>query len=249
MTIHPSAERGFDLAADAYERARPGYPPEAVAWLCERLDLGPGCTVVDLAAGTGKLTRMLVPTGARVIAVEPVAGMRAKLVDALPSVEALPGVADELPFPDRSVDAITIAQAFHWFATEEALAELARVLRPRGALGLIWNLRDQEDALQRALTELIKPLRGDEPTAYDGHWRAVLEASARFGPIEETRFPSEQELDPDALVERIASISFVATAPEGLRSTLLERVRALAGGRTVRLPHVTTAFVSFSLLD
>jgi ubiquinone/menaquinone biosynthesis C-methylase UbiE len=249
LNIHPSAERGFDVAADAYERARPGYPLEAVAWLSERLGLRRGCTVVDLAAGTGKLTRMLVPTGARVIAVEPVVGMRAKLVDALPSVEALPGIAEELPLPDSSADAITIAQAFHWFATDEALAELARVLRPRGALGLIWNLRDQEDALQRAITEIIKPLRGNEPTAYDGRWRAVLEASPLFGPIEETRFQTEQELDANGLAERIASISFVATAPEELRSTVLERVRALAGDRTVRLPYVTTVFVSFSLLD
>ena len=244
MTLHPSAERGFDSAADAYERARPAYPAEAVAWLCARLGLGPGSTVVDLAAGTGKLTRMLEGTNARVIAVEPVDGMRAKLVEALPSVEALPGVAEELPLPDGSADAITVAQAFHWFATEDALAEMARVLRPRGALGLIWNLRDQRDPLQRAITELIRPLQGDEPTTYDGRWRTVLEASPLFGRLEEARFQNEQELDADGLAERVASISFVAAAREDLRTTVVERARALAGGRIVRLRYVTTAFVA-----
>ena len=244
MTLHPSAERGFDSAADAYERARPAYPAEAVAWLCERLGLGPGSTVVDLAAGTGKLTRMLEGTNAHVIAVEPVDGMRAKLVEALPSVEALPGVAEELPLPDGSADAITVAQAFHWFATEDALAEMARVLRPRGALGLIWNLRDQRDPLQRAITELIRPLQGDEPTTYDGRWRTVLEASPLFGRLEEARFQNEQELDADGLAERVASISFVAAAREDLRTTVVERARALARGRIVRLRYVTTAFVS-----
>ena len=244
MALHPSAERGFGTAADAYERARPGYPPEAVAWLAERLGLGSGSTVVDLAAGTGKFTRMLGRTGARVIAVEPVDGMRSKLVEALPSVEVLTGVAEELPLPDGSADAITVAQAFHWFAIEEALAEIARVLRPRGALGLIWNLRDQKDPLQRAITELIRPLRGNEPTAYDGRWRAVLEASPLFGPLAEARFESEQALDADGLAERVASISFVAAAPEDLRTAVVEGARALAGDRIVRLPYVTTAAVT-----
>jgi len=247
--VHPSAQRGFEVAADAYERARPGYPPEAVAWLSERLGLGPGCTVVDVAAGTGKLTRMLVETGARVIAVEPVDGMRAKLVDTVPSVEALSGVAQELPLPDSSADAITIAQAFHWFARNEALSEMARVLRARGALGLIWNLRDKRDALQRAITELIEPLRGNEPTAYDRRWRAVLESSTLFGPIEEARFQTEQQLDANGLAERIGSISFVATAAEELKSSVLRRVRELASDRIVRLPYVTTAFVSPVLPD
>ncbi|MDQ4081646.1 MAG: class I SAM-dependent methyltransferase [Actinomycetota bacterium] len=249
MTLHPSAERGFDSAADAYERARPGYPSEAVAWLCGRLGLTPRSTVVDLAAGTGKLTRMLLRTGARVIAVEPVDGMRAKLADALPSVEALPGVAENLPLPDRSADAITVAQAFHWFATDEALAEMARVLRPRGALGLIWNLREQRDPLQRAITELIRPLQGDEPTTYDGRWRTVLERSPLFGPLDEACFRNEQELDANGLAERIASISFVAAAREEERSTVVERARALAGDRIVRLPYVTAALVYRSLRD
>ena len=249
MTLHPSAERGFDSAADAYERARPAYPVEAVAWLCARLGLGPRSTVVDLAAGTGKLTRMLEGANARVIAVEPVDGMRAKLVEALPSIEALPGVAEELPLPDGSADAITVAQAFHWFATEDALAEMARVLRPRGGLGLIWNLRDQRDPLQRAITELIRPLQGDEPTTYDGRWRTVLEASPLFGPIDEARFRNEQELDANGLAERVASISFVAAARADIRTTVVERARALAGDRIVRLPYVTTAFVSFSLRE
>jgi ubiquinone/menaquinone biosynthesis C-methylase UbiE len=137
--VHAAAARGFARSADAYERARPDYPAEAIAWLAERVGLGPGRTVVDLAAGTGKLTRPLADNGARVIAVEPVAEMRA----ALPaSVEALDGTAESIPLDDGSVDLVTVAQAFHWFDGDAALAEIARVLRPEGRLVIEIMHRD-----------------------------------------------------------------------------------------------------------
>jgi ubiquinone/menaquinone biosynthesis C-methylase UbiE len=126
---HPNS-RSFELVADVYERARPEYPPEAVAWLAEKLGLAAGRTVLDLGAGTGKLTRALVPTGARVIAVEPGERMLAELRRAVPGVEALRGAAEAIPLRDDSVDAITVGQAFHWFRHDEAVPELHRVLRP-----------------------------------------------------------------------------------------------------------------------
>src|SRR5947208_10781774 len=122
MRVHPAAA-GFARAAGVYERARPEYPPEAVAWLVDRLDLPPGRVVVDVAAGTGKLTRLLVPSGARVVAVEPLAEMRAQLEEAVPSVEALEGTAEALPLADDFADAVTVAAAFHWFRAAEALPE------------------------------------------------------------------------------------------------------------------------------
>src|SRR5437588_5658396 len=115
MTVHESARRGFERHADAYERGRPNYPAEATAWLVTKLGLGPGRTVVDVGAGTGKLTRALLPSGATVIAVEPVAAMRAVLKRELPTVQAMNGTAESLPLPDASADAIVVGQAFHWF--------------------------------------------------------------------------------------------------------------------------------------
>jgi SAM-dependent methyltransferase len=128
--VHRSASRGFARASEAYERGRPGYPPEAVARLARELELRPGRVVLDLAAGTGKLTAHLVGTGAELVAVEPVAEMRAVIERALPGVAAYAGTAEEIPLETNSVDAVTVAQAFHWFSGEEALVEIHRVVRP-----------------------------------------------------------------------------------------------------------------------
>ncbi|MGZ4388715.1 MAG: class I SAM-dependent methyltransferase [Gaiellaceae bacterium] len=241
---HPSVWEGFGAEAAAYERGRPGYPDDAAAWLVEKLDLRPGRCVVDLAAGTGKLTRLLVPSGARVVAVEPADGMRAELVRAVPGVEAVAGRAEELPFPDGSADAVTVAQAFHWFATDEALTEIARVLRPGGRLALVWNVRDPEDPLQQALWALVEPLRPEEHRHATRSWRAVLEANPHFGPGEEARFAHTQRIDADALVDRVGSISFVATLPEPRRTELLARVRELAGGGEVEVDYTTELYAA-----
>jgi SAM-dependent methyltransferase len=243
--IHPTAARGFDAGAEAYERGRPGYPDAAIAWLAERLALRRGRTVLDLAAGTGKLTRQLVPTGSRVIAVEPTEGMRRQLERVLPGIEALPGTAEEIPLPDGSVDAVTVAQAFHWFRVEEALPEIHRVLRPSGGLALIWNSRDLDDPLQAELERILTSYRerlGDFPD-----WRPPLEASGLFGPVEETTFRFEQRLDADTLVERVHSISVIAALPDHERRTVLERVRAAASGleEPFAFPYVTEVFMCF----
>ena len=150
--MHPVAAAGFASAADVYDRARPSYPEEAVAWMAQRCELGEGKTVVDVGAGTGKLTRLLPTTRAHVIAVEPVAEMRAKLT----GVQALDGTAEEIPLPDGSADVITVAQAFHWFDHERALPELHRVLKPGGTFAatvpsewpekINWRLSDEYHA-------------------------------------------------------------------------------------------------------
>ena len=135
--IHEAAAVGFARGADAYERGRPEYPADAL----EPLRLSPDLTVLDLAAGTGKLTRPLAASGARVIAVEPVAEMRAALPS---SVETLDGTAESIPLGDGSVDLVTVGQAFHWFDGDAALAEIHRVLRPGGRLALVWNRRVED---------------------------------------------------------------------------------------------------------
>ena len=147
MTVHRSAQ-AFGGAAELYDRVRPGYPPEAIDWLAQVLDMG---MVVDLAAGTGKLTLPLLAVASRVIAVEPSEGMLAVLRRVAPEAEALAGTAESIPLPDSSADAVVVAQAFHWFDHDAALAEIHRVLKPGGALALVWNRRDLTDPAHAAL--------------------------------------------------------------------------------------------------
>jgi ubiquinone/menaquinone biosynthesis C-methylase UbiE len=247
--VHRAA-RGFEQAADAYERARPAYPRAAVAWLCEHLGIARGRRVLDLAAGTGKLTRSLVAVGADVVAVEPIAEMRERLPS---EVEALDGTAEAIPLPDASVDAVTVAQAFHWFDAGRALAEIHRVLRPGGGLGLIWNTRDERDELQRAITELLERLRFDPtgevraPRWQGGSARASLNGSPLFGDVETYETSQRQELDAEGVVERFLSVSFVASAAPEERAEVERGIRELLAERQepIVLPYVTEVYVAF----
>ena len=245
MPVHPRAEVGFGRAADAYERARPDYPAEAVDWLCDRLALGPGRTVVDLAAGTGKLTRLLVASGARVIAVEPVAGMRNALARAVPAVEILDGTAEAMPLPDGSADAVTVAQAFHWFSTADALSEIHRVLAPGGALALVWNRRDLDDPLAVALDEMVRRHRGDVPTHRSGRWRSVFEATELFGPLEEHFVAHCHELGRSGIVDRVMSTSVMAALGERERRAAIAELEELASQQAepIRLSYTTQVYV------
>lgn len=226
MTIHPSAAAGFASVADVYERARPSYPQESIDWLVGQTGLGPAHTVVDLGAGTGKLTRLLLPTGARVVAVEPIAEMRALIEGA----EAVDGTAEAIPLPDASADLVTVAQAFHWFDHGRALPEIHRVLRADGRLVLFWNMRDLEDPVQRGVEELLRPLRADVPGQILGAWRRPLEQTSLFGPATVGAFRYEQRFTTDDLCDRVTSTSFVAALPAIEREELLVRVRALTHG-------------------
>jgi SAM-dependent methyltransferase len=183
-----------------------------------------------------------VPSGADVIAVEPVAAMRAVLERELPTVRALDGIAEALPFEDGAAEAIVVGQAFHWFDGPVALAEFDRVLRPGGRLGLIWNVRDRRQELQRKIEEITEPLRGDTPSVASGKWRGALEASALFEPIDERRFPFELRIDADTFVDRIASVSFIAALDEQRREDVLERVRSLAATHPEPWAYVTEVY-------
>lgn len=230
--VHAAAATGFARAAGEYERGRPGYPTAAL----KALDLAPGLRILDLAAGTGKLTRPLVESGVKVIAVEPVAEMRAALP---PAVRALDGTAERIPLDDSSVDLVTVAQAFHWFDGDAALAEIHRVLRPGGRLALLWNRRVEEDPLNEAIEELLAPYRSDAHTHRHGEWRAAFERTTLFGPLEEHSFPTDQLLDADGLGDRVGSISFIASLPDAEHSRVLAAARALAGDGQVTIPYRT----------
>ena len=225
------AAQGFDTTADAYEAARPTYPPEAVAHVVGHGRIGPGARVLDLAAGTGKLTRLLVPTGAAVTAVEPVAGMRQRLVGTLPGVEVVDGTAEALPLGDGTYDVVTVAQAFHWFDAPAALTEIGRVLRPGGHLFLLWNTRDRRHDWVRAFGDLLV----DDPDAerpydsyYDVDYAAVVAAAGGFTAVERWEHEWVQPMDADLLVDRAASVSVVGALDPAGRERVLARVRRLA---------------------
>jgi SAM-dependent methyltransferase len=235
--VHPSAATGFARSVEAYERARPEYPQEAIAWLARELDLCAGRTVVDVAAGSGKLSRPLAALGCEVIAIEPVAEMRAAIG---PGIRALDGTAEHMPLPDDSADAVTVGQAFHWFDGPKALAEIERVLRPGGALALVWNRRPVESSeLHAAISEMIAPYRGDAPHHGSGAWREAFAGRE----LAERRFEFAQRLDADGLADRVGSTSFIAALPESERTKVLERVRALVDGDTVDVPYVCEVHV------
>ncbi|HET9737006.1 MAG TPA: class I SAM-dependent methyltransferase [Solirubrobacteraceae bacterium] len=236
MDLHP-ATRGFE-DADRYERARPDYPDAAVDWLVRELGLKSEGTVLDVGAGTGKLTRPLLARGLRVIAVEPVAGMRAALERTTPGADVRAGQAEALPLEDADVDGVVAGQAFHWFATNAVLHELARVLRAGGRLGLAWNRRDPEQPLQAELARLVEPYRAGTPAHATDAWRAVFAPGAPFTPVAEHRVPHAQCLDANGLVDRVLSISFIATLPAGEQRTIGARVRALAQGAPIELRYV-----------
>ncbi|WP_437973555.1 class I SAM-dependent methyltransferase [Sorangium sp. So ce295] len=228
MTLHRLAAQGYATAADAYEKGRPDYPRGAIELLRDTLRLDATSTVLDLGAGTGKLTRLLVPTGARLLALEPVEGMRRKLGQMVPSAIPLDGVAEAIPLPETSVDAAVAAQSFHWFHGDLALAEIHRVLRPRGRLSLLFNLRDERVDWVARISHILDRHGRDAPVHRFGAWRRTFSDSRLFAPLGEHEFTHTQELDLDGLLERVASISYISALPLQERYAVLNEVRELA---------------------
>lgn len=234
---------GFSKVAPQYERGRPDYPAEAVDWIAEHTGLGPGKVVVDLAAGTGKLTRQLVSCGARVIAVEPLPEMLSELISVLPQVEAAIGDAEATGLPDAVATVVTVGQAFHWFSTPEALREIARLLETGGHLALVWNRRDPTQAVQAELTRVLARYRHDTPSYESGAWVEVMEHCVLFEEVAEHRFRFCQLLDADGLCDRVASTSFIANLPPAEHADVLERVRELVSDDVVELAYDCTVYL------
>jgi SAM-dependent methyltransferase len=236
-----------DRWPEDYERGRPGWPREV-------LDVGSlpsAATVLELGAGTGKLTRLLVAAFERVVAVEPAEGMRRLLVPLCPGAEVLAGTAQEIPLADAAVDAVFAAEAFHWFHDERALAEIARVLRRRGALVLMWNVpAGPTEPSIAAVEELLAewgpspddvsyiPLDLDGPQYTEGEWRLVF-ADSPFEPLQEARLPNPQTLDREGLVAFFASMGWLADLPDAKRLPLLDEVRSLLDADEYQRPWET----------
>lgn len=240
----------FGQAAQVYDEHRPDWPPDTARWLTGTEPGGPLAGVgrlrlLDLGAGTGKLTRTLLTLGHRVMAVEPSEGMLARLREALPDVGVAAGTAEAIPLPDGTLDAVTVAQAWHWFRHEAAAAECARVLLPGGVLGVAWHLRDGRVPWVAELDALVQMAGGSTTEQGQDRDDSGFALPEPFGPVRAAVFGYRKELTPAQLVELASSWSYVAVRPD--RDETLRAVGELAqrvAGRNGRLslPFVTHCF-------
>ncbi len=228
----------FGAQAAAYERGRPSYPPEAIDWLLAPAGDWTARDVLDLGAGTGKLTTRLVERGLNVVAVDPIAEMLDVLRDTLPGTPGLLGTAEQIPLPDSHVDAVLVAQAWHWFDPERATAEIARVLRPGGRLGLVWNTRDERLGWVRDFGRIVGLERDIANTRVD--------LPDRFTDVATHQVEWTNYITPQALIDYVSSRSYCITSPAEVRTRTLDQVRtllashpALTNAEGIALPYVT----------
>ena len=232
--IEPS--RSFDRAAEEYERTRPDYPPRVL----DLVPVGADAEVLDVGAGTGKLTRVLARRYARVTAIEPLDGMRAILERVVPGVEALAGRAEQLPLPEGAVDAVFAGQAFHWFANDDAVAELARVLRSDGVLCLVWNAPDEErpSPLPKAYVTYLDELRAERSVLTDTPPFEEVIQRGRFGAVHKGSIAHEHVLDRVGLLDNARSVSWIASRDDDERARVMERLATLLPEGTYAVPNV-----------
>ncbi len=249
MELHPLAARFADVAT-AYERGRPEYAPAAVGALAAELGLPAGARVLDLAAGTGKLTRALLRAGFDVVAVEPQAPLRDVLAASIGAERVRDGVAEAIPLPDASVAAVTVADAFHWFDRAAALTEIRRVLRPGGGVAVISTAPDWSDASWAPeFGSLMESLLPEHPHFHGPPWHDAVRADGHWGEPREIRVTTTQPSDPERIVDWVASMSWIAAMGDEQRSEVLARIDGLVRDGTTPAQmrvHVTLGLASLA---
>jgi SAM-dependent methyltransferase len=228
MTIDDRARLGF-AAAEHYDSYRPSYPPEAIAYLREAARITARSTVVDLAAGTGLMTRLLPPVG-RLIAVEPLPEMRQVLAARVPEAEVVMGAGEHTPLPAAVADAVVIAQAFHWFANSDAVEEIARILRPTGVLALVWNVRDSSDPFMERLYAVLAPHRQQSPGHDSTPWQRLFEAEdTPLRLTSEKTFSWQEPITLGHLKGRVLSTSYIALLDNPGQRAVMQQLETLVG--------------------
>jgi SAM-dependent methyltransferase len=231
--VHPLAAR-FVEVTDAYERGRPEYAAEVIGAIAAELSIPPGARVLDLAAGTGKLTRALLDTGFDVIAVEPQGELRQVLAASVGSERVRRGLAEAIPLADASVVAVVVAEGFHWFDQVLALAEIRRVLRPGGGLALLWTGPDWGRASwAHEVGTLLARLRPVHPQFDGPGWQDAVLKAGGWTPPRELRVSTMQPASPEQILDYLASISWIAALPTDRRAETLARIgEILSAGET-----------------
>jgi SAM-dependent methyltransferase len=249
VAIHHAAELGYQRAAADYERVRPSYPTRSLAVLADALDLKPGKLVAEVGAGTGKFTRLLALTGARVIALEPVAAMRATLAELLPQVQVVDGLAEATGLADGSVDAVVAAQAWHWFDPAAALAEAERITHRRGRLGLVWNTLDETVPWVAEYSKIYRQWRTDAvPGHRDGTWRRFFDEVPGWTPLYAEHVANPYVTDREGVLGQALTSSVISTLDSESRAQVRRELEAVldrhaqSRGDRIEIPYVTDIY-------
>ncbi len=227
MALHPLAQR-FASVAGEYERGRPDYAPAVVGALAAELGISPGATVLDLAAGTGKLSRMLLQCGFDVVAVEPLDALRALLGERIGAERVREGVAEQIPLADASAAAVTVADAFHWFDRAAAVREIARVIVPGGGLSVLSMVPDWTGASwAHELGTLVADTRPQHPHFDGPPWQDAIRAADGWDEPWEVRVTTDQPTEPERIIDHLSSMSWIAAMPDAERAEMVSRIREL----------------------
>ncbi|MCC7460200.1 MAG: methyltransferase domain-containing protein [Proteobacteria bacterium] len=239
----------FQTDTGAYERGRPDYPQKVIDFLSVTLPILPSSLVLEIAAGTGKFTRLLLECGVKIIAMDPLQNMRERFVQKFPSIQVIDGVAESIPLPDQSVDHVFIAQAFHWFDAPKAMREIYRVLKPKGNLALVWNVQDRSYDWVDKLGQIVDVHEKGIPQYRTSQWKSHFTGINLFSPIQQVSFQHTYPSSPEMIIDRVASISFIAALPEAERKSVLKEVCDLIESHpdvrsksTIDFPYITDVY-------